>query len=204
MLRFYQCFRLVIFQQFTEQVKRLDIMKLAFEAVALEFGDNFHSRISADGGYIIYPMVSTDFHWTAFLPQVIINESYSSQSGNGFKFAVGGNPALCHFVNGIFGRLSDLVISLYKEETYHLIAFADRNNGEIFIFPEYSLSGGVYFQFHSAMRAGATAKRICQCSVSLPLVFALGAGNDAFGRPAPDVFKTMMESIRLLRFANLR
>jgi putative membrane protein len=105
---------------------------------------------------------------------------------------------LCHFVNGIFGRLPDLVISLCKEKTYHLIAFAGGNHGKIFNFFEYPFSGGVDFQFHSAMRAGATAKRVCQCSVSLPLVSALGAGNNTFGRPAPDVFKAMTESILCL------
>ena len=74
----------------------------------------------------------------------------------------------------------------------------------IFIFFEYSLSGGVDFQFRSTMRAGATTKRVCQCSVSLPLVSALGAGNNTFGRPAPDVFKTMTESILCLYLANFR
>lgn len=92
-------------------------------------------------------------------------------------------------------QVADLEISLCKEEPYYLVAFADRNNGEVFIFFEYSLSGGVDFQFRSAMRAGATAKHVCQCSVSLPLVSALGTGNNTFGRPAPDVFKTMTESI---------
>ena len=108
-----------------------------------------------------------------------------------------------HFANGVFGRLPDLVIRLCKKEPYHLIAFAGGNNGEVVIFAEYSLSGGMDFQFHSAMWAGATAKSICQCSVSLPLVSALGAGNNAYGRPAPDEFKAMAESILCLYLGDI-
>ena len=200
----HQRFRLVVFQQFTKQVKRLEIVKITFEAVTLEFGNYPYSRISAYGIYVIHMVVPANFHRTVFLPQIVIDESYPSQSGNRFKLTVGGNPALCHFVNGIFGRLSDLVICLCEKETYHLIAFAGGYHGEIFNFFEYPFSGGVDFQFHSAMWAGATTKRICQFTVPLPLVSAFGAGDNAFGRPAPDVFKTVQESIFLLRFAHFR
>ena len=81
---------------------------------------------------------------------------------------------------------------------------AGGNHGKIFNFFEYPFSGGMDFQFHSAMWAGTTAKRICQLTVTLPLVSALGAGDNAFGRPAPDVLKTVQESILLLHFTNFR
>ena len=70
-----------------------------------------------------------------------IEQGHTAQTGNGRSPAVGCNPPLHHFKDGILGWLSCLVSGIDGEETYHLVLLAGGDDGEILHIAENALSG---------------------------------------------------------------
>ena len=102
---------------------------------------------------------------------------------------------MCHLKDGILRLLPDFLTASDEKETYHLVAFAGGDDGEILIVGEHPLSGVRDFQCRAAVRAGASAKRVGKGAPALPCVSALRAGDDAFCRPSSVVLEAMAESV---------
>lgn len=117
---------------------------------------------------------------------------HTAQTCYGFRLAVGGNPPLYDFANGICGRLAHLSVKMHNEETDDLETLAGRNDREVFCVFEHSFSAVKHFKLLSAMGAGATAKAFRKSVFAFPTVSALGTSEDTALCPVGIVLETML------------
>lgn len=164
------------------------------------------ARIGGARDYIVgFDVIFTaHLHISVEIPQIVIAKRHGARTGDGYDLAVGSNPSLHDLANRILGRLPDLVGRLDIVEPNNLILLASCNDGVIGYGAEYPSAGLQQLQLRAAVGAGAFAKVVGQCSVALPRVAALRAGDDSLCRPAADVVEAMAERMVFLRFGNMR
>ena len=172
-------------------------MQTAIKAVAFQFGNDTHFRIGAICLDIICSVlvVGAYLHIAVQVPNIIVEDTHTTQSGNGFSLAVGGNPPLYNLLDRVICRLSDLAIHIRTEVAEYLVLLASGNDAEVFHFSEHSLSGIQHFQLLATMRASTTANTLCQMVLALPLVSALQTSDDTFLCSVGIVLETMLKCV---------
>ena len=172
-------------------------MQTAVKAVAFQFGNDTHFRISTICLDIVCSVliVGAYLHIAVQVPNIIIEDTHTTQSGNGFGLTIGCNPSLHNLLDRVFSRLSDLTIHICTEVAEYLVLLASGDDAEVFHFSEHSLSGVQHFQLLATMRASTTANTLCQMVLAFPLVSALQTSDDTFLRSVGIVLETMLKCV---------
>ena len=194
---FQQGFLLAVFEDSRKEVKRRKVMQTAIKAVAFQFGNDTHFRIGAIWIDVVCSVliVGAYLHIAVQVPNIIVEDTHTTQSGNGLGLAIGCNPPLHNLLDGVFCRLSDLAVHLCTEVTEYLVLLASGDNAEVFHFSEHSLSGIQHFQLLATMRTSTTANALRQMVLTLPLVSTLQTSDDTFLCSVCIVLETMFKCV---------